>query len=185
MAASTVFDGSATIQQGRVWASIQTIADKTNTSSDTLCHGETFQQMGDALRQFTQRMNVNLFSQSTVGGLFIAHMQNRYVHFALDVFGTPELFLPHFNQLCESVAVTAISGRPQNGDCDLRSGDEFSYPQRVVMHNLVHAILQEEPLPMNEGRLMVKVGGKSGCRVSVLQHRNTPVHTMLRWNANY
>lgn len=183
IAGSTLFDGSATIDQHTVWESVAGIARSTHTVSSTQCHGETIAQLDCSIRSYTNAWATTPFPKRTVGGIFIAHLGNRHAHCAVDVFGTPELFESHFPRLCESVALTALAGRPRDGHCDYRKGDTFKYVISGVMHNLRCARLSEEQLSMNTGRLFVKIGGKSGCRVSVLQHQGAAIHTMLRWDA--
>ncbi len=180
---SQVFTGTSQIQQALVWEAVANISRSTHTSSDTMCHGDTIEQLQGSVNDYVKPITSILLPDRTVGGLFLAYLGNGRMHCALDIFGKSELFRFYFPQLCESVALTAFAGRPRDGSRDYREGTSLQGICEVVFHNLMVAGLSEEQVPLNAGQLFVKVGGKSGCKVASLQYQRKALHSMMRWDA--
>jgi len=183
LAASQMFDGTSTIQQGKVWASVETISQSARTTSNTKCHGDTIAQLLGNTSDYTTPITSASLPDRTVGGLFLVYLADRRMHCAFDVFGRQDLFRFYFPKLCESVALTAVAGRLADGSCDYREGVSLELVWRTVFHNLKCAKLFEEKVPFNAGQLLTKSGGKSGCSVSLLKYQGQALHGMLRWDA--
>ena len=179
---SQVFTGTNQIPQAQVWNSVASISHSTHTTSDTMCHGDTIEQLRGDIGSYTTPLT-NLLPDRTVGGLFLAYLGDGRMHCALDIFGRQDLFQFYFPKLCESVALTAIGGRAADGSRDYREGTSLEWICKAVFHNLFVAKLSQEHVPVNAGQLLVKIGGKSGCRVSSLNYQGQALHSMVRWDA--
>ncbi len=180
---SQVCFGSSTITQDQVWNTVADLSRSSGTRSSTECHGDMIAQSRGLLNEYTNAITAGEFPDQTVGGLFLVYLGNGRLHCALDVFGTKELFHFYFSRLCESVALTALAGRTSNGSNDYRPGAPLESLWRVVLHNHFAAQLSYERVPLNAGKLLVKTGGKSGCKVAVLQYQDSVLHEMFRWDA--
>ncbi|HSX24855.1 MAG TPA: DUF6569 family protein [Candidatus Andersenbacteria bacterium] len=180
---SQVFTGTNEIGQGQVWNSVANISRSTHTMSETMCHGDTIEQLRGSVGDYTKPMTLAPLPDRTVGGLFLAYLGNGRMHCALDIFGREDLFQFYFPKLCESVALTALAGRPNDDSRDYQEGTSLEWICAAIFHNLSVAKLSEENVPLNAGQLLAKIGGKSGCRVSCLQYQGGTLHSMMRWDA--
>lgn len=180
---SQVCSGSVTLTQDQVWATVADISCSIGTTSATQCHADTFSHAHENLTDYTKPITDIQLPDRTIGGLFLTYLGKGRLHCALDVFGRQDLFRFYFPHLCESVALTALSGRTTDGANDYRPGSCLDRIWRAVFYNLFCAKLSEEATSLNAGTLLTKTGGKSGCRVAILRYEDKVIHEMLRWDA--
>lgn len=185
MVASVVCSGSSTIDQCAVWDTVQDLSVSVSLPNATQRHGQTIADMKSSIGQYTGNIAVAQLPTDAVGCLFVAFLNRFRVHFALDLFATPELCSFYFPQLCESVALSAIAGRVADGSFDYKQHLRVRGMWEAVMHNLNCAHLELEHIPSNAGELRTKpmAQSKSGCSVSELSFNGRKIHTMLRWTA--
>lgn len=180
MVASSVVSGSSVVDQETTWETVHDFARDTRTTSPSSCHAASFAQQADALGAYEQALVLDDAGDRVVGCAFFVRHPAAKAHWALDVFGRPDLFRSLFPALRRGAALTAVAAvaRETREDWGLQNMSVGAL--HPLLEDARETALAVEPIQINRGALRTGTS-RTGARVALLEDLGRPLHLLLRW----
>lgn len=180
MVASSVVAGSTVVGQKATWETVDDFAQQTGTVSSSSRHSESFTQRADDLKAYEQALTLADAGDRVVGCAFFVRHPAAKAHWALDVFGRPDLLRSVFSALCKSAALTAVAAAARETREDWGLQGMSVGALHPLLEDVRETALATEPIPINRG--MLRTGtSRTGARVALLEDLGRPLHLLLRW----